>query len=111
MNCNTPKFPQTKKKRIVNTGIQELSARDCEALYLVYQLEPLTAQDVQANLTLEARCNSVRRLIDSLVEERFAKFERIGRNYRYRPLLDRAPSKGPSCSARLSSRFLTNHVH
>ncbi len=73
----------------MNSEIQSLSAKEREVLYLIYQLEPATAQAVQSNLKLEASYNSVRRILDSLVEKRFVTFKRIGRKYHYEPVRSR----------------------
>lgn len=70
--------------------IQALSAKEREILYLVYELEPATAQAVQSKLKHDASYNSVRRILDSLVEKKFVTFERVGRKYQYRPIRSRS---------------------
>lgn len=74
----------------MGTEIQELSAREREVLYLIYQLEPATVQDIQEGLKKKsASYNSVRRTIDCLVEKGFVSFQRVGRKHQFRPIRSR----------------------
>lgn len=74
----------------MNVEIGELPPKERQILYLVYQLAPVTVLDVQQNLKHEASYNSIRRILDSLVEKKLVTFERVKRKYVYSPVRSRS---------------------
>ena len=78
-------LPITQRKGVgVSSDIGDLSARERQALYLVYQLAPASAADIQEQL--ESSYNATRRILEALVQKKFVTYEKDGRRYIYRPL-------------------------
>lgn len=66
--------------------IRELSKREREVLYLVYQHHPASVHKIQENMQSEVSYNGVRRILDSLVSKKLVHSTKVGKKYQYSPV-------------------------
>ncbi len=73
---------------MLSPSVNELSRREREVLYIVYELGEVSVSEVQSALS-DASYNAVRRILDSVSKKGLIKYKRIGRRFIYSPARSR----------------------
>lgn len=67
-------------------NLRDLTKREREILYAVYELHPVTVQKICEHIQSDISYNGVRRILDSLVTKELVKFEAKRRKHVYSPV-------------------------